>query len=48
MHNNEKPQGLSAEDREMQRFVCTKQKEHAELTGIKVGVPRAKKQSFNL
>ena len=48
MHNEEKPQGLGAQDREIQGLLSTKEKEHSELTGITVGGPTAKKQSFNL
>ena len=40
MNNKEKPQGLSAEDREIQMLVSTKQKKHSELTGLKAKLPR--------
>jgi hypothetical protein len=40
MNNKEKLQGLSAEDREIQMLMSTKQKEHSGLTGLKVKFPR--------
>ena len=40
MNNKEKPQGLSAGDREIQMLVSTRQKEHSGLTGLKVKLPR--------
>ena len=39
MNNKEKLQGLSAEDREIQMWVSTKQKEHSGLTGLTLKLP---------